>query len=346
VEPEQGSNIYGAVRRLKEFDAMNSRMNRVNAVSGLALLALASGLAAAQQPAPPPQTDPQQQNAYQGQSNPPADDTIQTAPAQDQSQPLQKPSPSVPMQQPAPAPNPAPQTAPPMQPPANVPQQDGDSGTVQVAPPQPALTPRSQGYDPDGDIVHPEPLPPGTLEEGTRIRVRLQTELSSARSEKGDAFRGRVDSDVMQDGQVLIPAGAEIEGKVVEASSGHFGGRGSLRLRPEMVILPNGSQYMLVARVADTRDSHTRVNSEGTIQAGPRYKRDGIEYAGGVGVGVVTGAVLGGPAGALAGGLIGAGAVTVHLLMNHPQANLEPGSVLLFTLSNRLTLVAPNATGN
>ena len=325
---------------------MKSRMNPVNAIGGLVLLGLAGGLAAAQQPAPPPQTDQQQQDSYQGQSNPPADDTIKTAPAQEQSQPLQKPSPSVPMQQPAPAPMPdSSQAAQPM-PPANTTQQDADNGTVQVAPPQPALTPRPKGYDPDGDIVHPEALPPGTLEEGTHIRVRLQTELSSARSEKGDAFRGRVDADVMQDGQVLIPAGAEIEGKVVEASSGHFGGRGSLRLRPEIVILPNGSQYMLVARVSDTRDSHTRVNSEGTIQAGPRYKRDSIEYAGGVGVGVVTGAVLGGPAGALAGGLIGAGAVTVHLLMNHPQANLAPGSVLLFTLSSRLALVAPSATGN
>jgi hypothetical protein len=331
------------VCHLKEFEAMKSRIHPVNAIGGLVLLGLAGGLAAAQQPAPPPQTDPQQQNSYQGQSNPPADDTIQTAPAQDATnQARQKPSPSVPMQQPAPAPTPdssqTPQATQPM-PPANAPQQDADNGTVQVAPPQP-------GYDPDGDIVHPEPLPPGTLEEGTRIRVRLQTELSSARSEKGDAFRGRVDTDVMQDGQVLIPAGSEIEGKVVEASGGHFGGRGSLRLRPEMVILPNGSQYMLVATVTDTRDSHTRVNSEGTIQAGPRYKRDGIEYAGGVGTGVIAGAVLGGPAGALAGGLIGAGVITVHLLLDHPQASLQPGSVLLFTLNSRLTLVAPSATGN
>jgi hypothetical protein len=339
------------VCRLKEFDVMKSRMNAVNAIGGLVLLGLAGGLAAAQQPAPPAQTDPQQQNAYQGQSTPPADDTIQTAPAQEQSQPPQKPSPSVPMQQPAPAPMPdSSQAAQPM-PPANVPQQDGDNGIVQVAPPQadaqqPGLTPRPRAYDPDGDIVHPEPLPPGTLEEGTRIRVRLQTELSSVRSEKGDTFRGRVDTDVMQDGQVLIPAGAEIEGKVVEASGGRFGGRGSLRLRPEMVILPNGSQYMLVARVTDTRESHTRVNNEGTIEAGTRYKRDGIEYAGGVGTGVVAGAVLGGPAGALAGGLIGAGVITVHLLMDHPQANLQPGSVLLFTLDNRLTLVASSATGN
>ena len=334
---------------------MKSRMNPVNAMGGLVLLACASGLAAAQQPAQNPPPDSQQQNQYQnqnqyqGQANPPSDDTIQT-PTADQSQPLQKPSPSVPLQQPAPAQAPSPQAAAPM-PPANVAQQDGDNGIVQVAPPQagaeqPGLAARPRAYDPDGDIVHPDPLPPGTLEEGTRIRVRLQTELSSARSEKGDTFRGRVDTDVMQDGQVLIPAGSEIEGKVVEVSSGHVGGRGSLRLRPEMVILPNGSQYMLMARVADTRDSHTRVNGEGTIEAGTRYKHDGIEYGGGVGVGVVAGAVLGGPAGALAGGLIGAGVVTVHLLMDHPQANLQPGSVLLFTLDNRLTLVAPSATGN
>jgi hypothetical protein len=340
---------------------MKSPISRVNAIGGLVLLGLAGGLTAAQQPAAPPQTDPQQQNSsqnsYQGQSNPPADDTIQTAPAPDQtSRPLQKPSPSVPMQQPAPAPAPtadssqAPQAAQPM-PPANVPQQDGDNGIVQVAPAQPeaqqpGLTPRPKSLDPDGDIVHPEALPPGTLEEGTRIRVRLLTELSSVRSEKGDTFRGRVDMDVMQDGQVLIPAGAEIEGKVVEASSGHFGGRGSLRLRPEMVILPNGSQYMLVARVTDTKESHTRVNSEGTIEAGTRYKRNSLEYAGGVGAGVVAGAVIGGPAGALAGGLIGASVITVHLLMDHPQASLQPGSVLLFTLNDRLTLVAPSATGN
>ncbi len=321
---------------------MKSRILSVSSMGGLLLLALAGGLAAAQQPAQTPQSSPQQPTSYEGQSNPPADDTIQT----EQAPVPQKPSPAVPMQ-PAPV-APAPQAAQPM-PPASVPPQDADNGIVQVAPATvavPGLVQRSAGIDPDGDIVRPAPLPPGTLEEGTRIRVRLQTELSSSRSEKGDTFRGRIDADVMQDGQVLIPAGAEIEGKVVEASSGKFGGRGSLRLRPEMVILPGGSQYMLVARVTDTRDSHTRVNSEGTIQAGPRYKRDGIEYAGGVGVGVVAGAIIGGPVGAVTGGLVGAGVVTVHLLMDHPQATLQPGSVLLFTLSDRLTLVAPASTGN
>jgi len=60
-------------------------------------------------------------------------------------------------------------------------------------------------------------------------------------------------------------------------------------------------------------------------------------------VGAVTGAVLGGPGGALAGGIIGAGVITVHLLVDHPQATLEDGTVLLFTLSEPLNLVPATA---
>ena len=64
------------------------------------------------------------------------------------------------------------------------------------------------------------------------------------------------------------------------------------------------------------------------------------------GVGVVTGAALGGPAGALAGSLVGAGLVTAHLLISHPQATLEEGTTLLFTLTENLNLVPANPTGN
>ena len=82
---------------------------------------------------------------------------------------------------------------------------------------------------------------------------------------------------------------------------------------------------------------------KGSIGADSRIKRDSIEYGGAVGTGAITGAVMGGPAGALAGTIIGAGAVTVHLMMSHPQARLEPGTVLLFRLSRPLNLVATNA---
>jgi hypothetical protein len=185
------------------------------------------------------------------------------------------------------------------------------------------------------------------LGEGSTIRVRLLDELSTRDSQKGDPFRSRVSSDVTEGGQVLIPAGAEIDGTVVEASSGaRLGSHGTMRLRPETVILANGSRYRLQAYVAGAPGARARLDREGTIGAESRIKRDGIEYGGAVGAGAITGAVLGGPAGALAGTIIGAGAVTAHLLVSHPQATLEPGTVLLFTLTHPLNLVAQSTTAS
>jgi hypothetical protein len=60
----------------------------------------------------------------------------------------------------------------------------------------------------------------------------------------------------------------------------------------------------------------------------------------------VTGAVLGGPAGAAAGSLIGAGVVTVHLLVSHPQATLESGTTMMLTLTEPLDMVPAPTSGN
>jgi hypothetical protein len=227
-----------------------------------------------------------------------------------------------------------------------------DDGIVQVAPSGPPVLsqryPNQNAYtsDPDGDIVHASPLQPGELQSGSKIWVHLLNRLSTVDSEKGDGFRSTVAMDVFQGGQVLIPAGSEIDGRVVDVSTGHLGGRGTMRLQPEVVILADGTRYRLHADVSGTLGSKTHVVGEGTIRPDSRIKRDGIEYGGGVGVGVVTGAVLGGPVGALTGGLIGAGAVTVHLLVNHPQATLESGTTLIFELTDPLFLSPAIASGN
>jgi hypothetical protein len=208
------------------------------------------------------------------------------------------------------------------------------------------LTQRGAAADPDSDIVHPRPLRPGELPEGVTIRVRLLDGLSTATTEKGEAFRSRVASDVLQDDHVLIPAGAEIDGRVVEVSTGHTGGHGSMHLRPETVILTDGTRYQFHAEITGTPGSRTKVGSEGAIVPDSRLKRDGIEYGGAVGAGAVTGAIVGGPVGALTGTLIGAGVVTAHLLISHPQATLEPGTAMLFTLTEPLNLVKASASAN
>jgi hypothetical protein len=109
-------------------------------------------------------------------------------------------------------------------------------------------------------------------------------------------------------------------------------------LRPETVILADGTRYQLRATVTGTPGARSKVGSEGAILPASRLKRDGIEYGGAVGAGATTGAILGGPVGALAGTMVGAGVITVHLLVSHPQATLEPGTAMLFTLTEPLQM--------
>jgi hypothetical protein len=330
-------------------------MKRTNLMNGLvhglvyALLAATAVALGAQ--------EANQSNPYQGTSNPPPDDTITTpAPeAAPQATPQAKPSPSHrAYAQPAAPPQseaaPTAQPAPPPYAAETVPAPANDDGIVQVAPAdnasQPALNERPESGDPDGDIVHPAPLGPGELGEGTTIRVRLMGRLSTSDSQPGESFRTEVASDVIQNGQVLIPAGSQIDGKVISVSSGHAGGHGSMRLRPETVTLPDGSHFRLYAQLSEAPGSANRIGYEGLVTPGSRLKKDGVEYGGAVGAGAVAGAFLGGPGGALAGSIIGASVISVHLLVSHPQATLESGTVLLFTLSEPLNLVPAAPTGN
>lgn len=296
-------------------------------------------------------------DAYEGTSAPPPDSSI-TTPLPEQ--PQAKPSPAHPLvTQPAPTGSEQSVGLVPVTPQTSTNAQDSnaggiDDGTVQVAPEavvplqtRPGLDQRSATSattDPDGDIVHPAALPAGELAEGTMIRARLLNELSTVSAHEGDTFRADVASDVFRGNQVLIPAGSEVDGTVGRVSTGHFGGHGSMTLHPQTVILPDGSRFRLFAQVWGAPGSNTNVGSEGTITPGSHLKKDGVEYGAGVGAGAVTGAVLGGPAGALAGTVVAAGAVTVHLLTDHPEATLKEGTVLVFALTQPLNLVRDNST--
>ncbi len=334
------------------------------------LMVATAGWAGAQQTSQP---DP-----YQGTSNPPPDDTIITS-QPPEAAPAPKPKPSAYGQpvdrqpgnrqgaygQPAAAgqsqgqyqsgdqaqgqPQPAPMNTDMGNRRLAAPEDGTDDGIVQIAPEaqvRPALDTRNRPYDPDGDIVHPAPLGPGQVGEGTTIRARLLERLSTSESQAGETFKARIATDVVQGGEVLIPAGAEIDGRVASVSNGHTGGHGSMHLSPETVILPDGTRYKIYAEVTGAPGSGMRVGDEGDVNPGSQLKKNGIEYGGAVGAGAVTGAVLGGPGGALAGSVIGAGVITVHLLVSHPQAVLDSGTVLLFTLTERLNLVPVGAGGS
>jgi hypothetical protein len=280
------------------------------------------------------------QSPYQGVSNPPANDAIVTSQDEPSSAPA-KPSPSVPVAQAAAPPASAPATAPT---PTNP-----DYGIVNSVPsssapmntPAPQATLSTRPYNPDEDIVGYVPSPSNELAEGTNIRARLMDTLSTKETNAGTAFKAQVATDVYKNGRVIIPAGSELRGRVVSVTQGHhFGPSATLRLRPDTIILPDGTAYHLYGQVIDTKAPHTRTDSEGGIQPASHLKKDAIEYGAGAGTGALVGAKVAGPTGALVGSLIGAGVITTHLLLQHPEmTELPKGSMVTFSLTEPMDLL-------
>ena len=302
--------------------------------TSLALIAFASTLLLvpagfAQQTAQSPNT---------GVSNPPSDDTITVS--QDDPAPAAKPSPAVAAAPAAPVNPPATTTATASNP---------DEGIVTSLPssastPAPATSATLEtrdAYNPDTDIVGYVPSPNNELAEGTNIRVRLLDSLSTKETNAGTAFKAQVATDVYKNGRVIIPAGSELRGRVVNVTQGHhFGPAATLRLRPDVVILPDGTAYHLYAQVIESKAPNTRTDSEGGIQPSSHLKKEAIEYGAGAGTGAIVGAKIAGLHGAVIGSLIGAGVITVHLMMQHPEmAEVPKGSVVTFSLTEPMDLM-------
>ncbi len=275
-----------------------------------------------------------------GVAHPPSDDAIvanDDAPAQPAAA---KPLPGVPASVPSSV-QAAPQPGPAENPDYGIVTSTTDSRAARTAAPEHDVRLIPRPTNPDYGIVGMVPSPSNQLAEGTDIRVRLMQALSTDRSQDGQPFRAQVAADVYKEGRVVIPAGSELRGRVVEAEPGHrLRNQATLRLRPEAVILPDGTAYHLYAQAVSSSQPGTRTDSEGGIQPKGHLVKDVAEYGGGAGGGAIVGAVLGGPVGAGAGAIVGAGIVTTHLLLQKPQeAKIEEGSEVIFSLSEPMDLL-------
>ncbi|MBV8632699.1 MAG: hypothetical protein JOZ83_17365 [Silvibacterium sp.] len=278
---------------------------------------------------------------YTGVSQPPPDASITASPdAQPAAQP--KPSPAVPAA-PDTAPLPAPMAASPA-PPSSSANSDYDivsSVPGQHSTPVPASGATLQTRPPSDDgIASAIPSSGNELAEGTNIRVKLTDTLSTSATSAGSPFQGEVVREVSKDGSVIIPVGSVLKGRVVSVTQGHHvGPSATLRLRPDMIVLPDGTAYHLYGRVAGSEAPGTKTDSEGGIQPRPKTVKTALEYGAAAGTGAVIGAYTGGPVGAAVGSLVGAGIVTAHILMQHPSAAVVPaGSVVTFSLTEAMAL--------
>jgi hypothetical protein len=140
-------------------------------------------------------------------------------------------------------------------------------------------------------------LPAITVPAGTPIGVRLQNSISSASANSGDHFDAVIDEDIIVDGHVVIPKGANATGRVVAAkNSGRLHAPGYLRLALDSVSV-NG------------KDVPVQTSSI-FAQGGSHKNRNLVMIGGGTAAGALIGGLAAGPKGALIGSAIGAGAGT------------------------------------
>ena len=199
--------------------------------------------------------------------------------------------------------------------------------------------------DVDAGIVTSVPEVEGEISEGTLLRVKMLTDLSTATTAPGTKFTAEVMEAITNKGRVIIPIGSVLEGQVTEVHAGkRISGAASLHLEPKSVTLPDGTMYVIHAQLIDTTLNSFNVDREGTLKRKDQVKKDLAVAALTTGGGAAAGALLGGGVGAVVGAGVGAGASTVMWLKQERQANLTKDSRLVFSLTTPL-MVKPLHAG-
>ncbi|MEZ5363842.1 MAG: hypothetical protein R2748_16255 [Bryobacterales bacterium] len=165
------------------------------------------------------------------------------------------------------------------------------------------------------------------LEAGSRLTVRLDSTLSTARNRVDDTFFATLDEPVIVDGLIIADKGARLEGRVVESEqAGRV--KGLARLACELSYLHTDDGQRVAIRTSTF------------ALDGPSSRKDDIKkVAIGAGTGALLGAILGGGKGAAIGAAsgAGAGAGTAAVTRGDP-AVIEPETRLDFRLSDDTTI--------
>jgi len=196
---------------------------------------------------------------------------------------------------------------------------------VRPAPPAPPPPPAnsSQAAPPAGvpsAAAAPQATPaaasPGTVPAGSKLLVRLDETLDSARTPAGQSFTATLEADLVGgDGATVVPMGSTVLGKIVEAqASGRVVGRAELEIAFTEVRV-NG-------RLIPIQSQGVQAVGENTARKSARQ----------VAAGALIGGAIGGKDGAGKGAMVGGAAA---LMTRGNQIQIPAGTLL------ELQLLAP-----
>jgi len=175
----------------------------------------------------------------------------------------------------------------------------------------------------------PPPPPPQkvTIPSGTALAVRLVDPIDTEKNQPGETFRASLSSPLSVEGNIVIPAGYDVEGHIVDVkSAGKFAGQSLLILQLDRIAVADKSYSI-------TTDQYKREGSS-------RGKNTAEKVGAGAAIGAIIGGIAGGGKGAgigaAAGGGLGGG---VQAATKGQQIKLPSETILNFTLQGPLTVI-------
>ena len=171
-----------------------------------------------------------------------------------------------------------------------------------------------------------------TVPEGSSLKVRLETPLSSETARPEQPFSASTNAPLLVDGYEALPAGTRVTGHVSHAAgAGKVSGRGELTLEFDRILAPGGSEILIEAEPLQRKARST-------------VKKDAAKIGGAAGVGAVVGGILGGRKGAVIGGAVGGTAGTGAVLATKGEEVVLPeGTSLDLRLRSPLTVTVEAA---
>jgi hypothetical protein len=216
--------------------------------------------------------------------------------------------------------------------------QNVDVGDIQRiefgGPPPVAVAPPRR--ERESNVMRPEDAPPPPprrvsaegimLPQGTNFVVRMIDAVDSERARVGQSFAASLDQPVMLNGETIIPRGADVTVKLVDAKeSGKLTGRAELALALQAVKV-NGQMV----------DINTQTVTQESSSRGARTAK----VAGGTAaVGAIIGAIAGGGKGAAIGAGAGAAAgAGAEVVTSGQRVRIPSETRLTFILDNPVRL--------
>jgi hypothetical protein len=179
--------------------------------------------------------------------------------------------------------------------------------------PRPSVEPEPAPREPE-----PPPPPPApeymelTIPSDSVLGLQIERTVTSELARVEDRVDARVTRDVLVGDRVAIPAGALVQGSVMEVErGGKVKERAKLGIRFHTVVLADGTRL--------------NIKTDSVVREGPSPSKESAAKIGGAAAGgAILGAILGGGKGAVIGGSIGAAGGTAATMAGSRQPAVLP----------------------